>query len=263
MTTLDAPEPTAPQAAWIFTRLAGALLLALAAVLLIASFASSAFVHPRDPIFGLAAATGCWISGAVLLAVGLFSLFGRTPSVELCLIAWLALNFWLARAFLPWLGVKGGFRGYMGPLTETFNLPASTSTVIIEAAFACLLAGSSVLLSLAPLTKALRRFTLVNRLIESLPKWLKMPCPACGGHIQFFFRNLGQTTPCPHCRAAITLRGCPTTSNDPTIHQSNDPFARMSCFFCKGHIEFPPHAIGQKIPCPHCRMDITLKEPAL
>jgi hypothetical protein len=26
--------------------------------------------------------------------------------------------------------------------------------------------------------------------------------------------------------------------------------------------KFPPHAIGEKIPCPHCNMDITLKELA-
>lgn len=36
---------------------------------------------------------------------------------------------------------------------------------------------------------------------------------------------------------------------------------KMSCFFCRGHIEFPAHAIGEKISCPHCKMDITLKEP--
>jgi hypothetical protein len=37
---------------------------------------------------------------------------------------------------------------------------------------------------------------------------------------------------------------------------------KMACFFCKEHIEFPPHAIGEKMPCPHCNMGITLKEPA-
>jgi predicted RNA-binding Zn-ribbon protein involved in translation (DUF1610 family) len=36
---------------------------------------------------------------------------------------------------------------------------------------------------------------------------------------------------------------------------------KMACFFCREHIEFPSHAIGEKMPCPHCKMDITLKEP--
>jgi hypothetical protein len=37
---------------------------------------------------------------------------------------------------------------------------------------------------------------------------------------------------------------------------------KMSCFFCKEHIEFPAHALGQKISCPHCNRGITLMEPA-
>ncbi len=35
---------------------------------------------------------------------------------------------------------------------------------------------------------------------------------------------------------------------------------KMSCYFCKEHIEFPSHAIGHKMRCPHCKNDITLKE---
>ena len=37
---------------------------------------------------------------------------------------------------------------------------------------------------------------------------------------------------------------------------------KMSCFFCKEHIEFPAHALGQKIFCPHCNRGITLMEQA-
>ena len=36
----------------------------------------------------------------------------------------------------------------------------------------------------------------------------------------------------------------------------------MSCANCGGNIEFPEYAIGHTIPCPHCKMDITLKDPA-
>jgi type II secretory pathway pseudopilin PulG len=42
----------------------------------------------------------------------------------------------------------------------------------------------------------------------------------------------------------------------------NYPSQKTVCFFCKGPIEFAAHAIGRGIPCPHCKMDITLKEPA-
>ena len=37
---------------------------------------------------------------------------------------------------------------------------------------------------------------------------------------------------------------------------------KMTCVLCGGHIEFPPHAVGQKIPCPHCAKSITLLKPA-
>ena len=37
---------------------------------------------------------------------------------------------------------------------------------------------------------------------------------------------------------------------------------KMICVLCGGHIEFPPHAVGQKIDCPHCAKTITLLRPA-
>ena len=79
-------------------------------------------------------------------------------------------------------------------------------------------------------------------------KFLKMSCSACGIHIRFDGRNLGQNISCPHYKNDITLR--------------KPDLLKMTCFFCKEHIEFPSHALGEKIPCPHCKMDITLKEPA-
>jgi hypothetical protein len=39
------------------------------------------------------------------------------------------------------------------------------------------------------------------------------------------------------------------------------PF-KAACSHCGGHIEFPAHALGQIIPCPHCAKTITLLKPA-
>jgi hypothetical protein len=37
---------------------------------------------------------------------------------------------------------------------------------------------------------------------------------------------------------------------------------KAACTHCGGHIEFPAHALGQKITCPHCAKTITLlKQP--
>lgn len=37
---------------------------------------------------------------------------------------------------------------------------------------------------------------------------------------------------------------------------------KMSCVSCGGHIEFPSYAVGQRILCPHCSKTITLLAPA-
>ena len=36
---------------------------------------------------------------------------------------------------------------------------------------------------------------------------------------------------------------------------------KISCPACDGHLEFPDHAMGRKIPCPHCQAELTLSKP--
>jgi prepilin-type N-terminal cleavage/methylation domain-containing protein len=52
-----------------------------------------------------------------------------------------------------------------------------------------------------------------------------------------------------HCQNSVPLR-------------KSEENLKKTCFFCEQHIEFPAHFIGEKMPCPHCKMDITLKERA-
>lgn len=44
--------------------------------------------------------------------------------------------------------------------------------------------------------------------------------------------------------------------------RNTDGYLKTSCPACDGHIAFPAHAIGEKIPCPHCAKMITLLNPA-
>jgi hypothetical protein len=73
---------------------------------------------------------------------------------------------------------------------------------------------------------------------------------------------------CPSCGGHIKFSSQNLSQKISCPHCQNETTLRkpdllkMSCFFCKEHIEFPVHALGQKIPCPHCKMEITLKEPA-
>jgi DNA-directed RNA polymerase subunit RPC12/RpoP len=73
---------------------------------------------------------------------------------------------------------------------------------------------------------------------------------------------------CVHCGGHIAFSSDNLGQKIPCPHCSKETTLRKpsmvktSCYFCQGHIEFPTHAIGQRIHCPHCKMGIILKEPA-
>jgi DNA-directed RNA polymerase subunit RPC12/RpoP len=73
---------------------------------------------------------------------------------------------------------------------------------------------------------------------------------------------------CPSCGAHIQFAGQNLDRKIPcplcrvAITLRAPGNLKMSCSFCHEHIEFPSHALGQRISCPHCKEDITLKESA-
>ena len=92
---------------------------------------------------------------------------------------------------------------------------------------------------------------LVELINTSVKGAFKFTCPNCGQHIRCEAGYADQQVVCPGCNQSVTLRKAETL--------------KMTCYFCQGHVEFPAHAIGQKMKCPQkngCQMDITLKEPA-
>jgi hypothetical protein len=72
---------------------------------------------------------------------------------------------------------------------------------------------------------------------------------------------------CPACGGHIKFAPANVGQRIPCPHCRKDIALRqpedlkMTCFFCQGHIVFPTHALGTKMPCPHCQKDITLIEP--
>lgn len=44
--------------------------------------------------------------------------------------------------------------------------------------------------------------------------------------------------------------------------QPQSAYVKISCEYCSGHIEVPADALGKQNPCPHCKRDIILAEPA-
>ena len=207
------------------------LLAAFAFALCLATLSARPVTFPRDPVTGLGMDWIFWGVGAVSVFVVLACIWSRSAPMQLALLLWFSLYFILWRFGWLWLGVvHPGV--YFTELAPAFHLPPVWMYALV----------AMLVLYLFLLSGGL----LVWNRIASRHE-IKILCSKCGGHIVFSETNLGQQTPCPHCRSLIKLR-LPGS-------------LKMSCFFCQGHIEFPSHAMGKKMPCPHCQKDITLVEP--
>lgn len=221
-----------------FTRLyllsAGAVLAYCGAEHLVLSLWRSAVIAFNDPVFGVPFRFVLLAFGILNLTLGLLSFFSARRKLVLGLIAWLSLNgilYWIGLWCMDWTEPFP----LVAYISETWRISTGVAGILHALALAYLLFGSVAC-------------ALAFRRAEATKDSLKMSCPACGGHIQFAVRNLGQKSPCPHCQKEVSLR-------------KPDESLKMSCFFCQGHIEFPSHALGTKMPCPHCHRDITLVEP--
>jgi DNA-directed RNA polymerase subunit RPC12/RpoP len=222
----------------LFTSSAGALLLFLATTLFIGNATNASLISPRDPLLMISIRNTFWIIGVLELGVALVCFFGKRDGLKAALVLWLVLNLCVYQIGLAWSAGGRAPIGFLGNLANAFGMSLSATYLLLKTGFLYLLAGSAASL-------------FWNWVLERR-RWanpsLKMSCAQCGGHVEFFLRNLGQKVPCPHCQTAITLR--------------KPDNLKMSCFFCQEHIEYPAHAIGEKLKCPHCHKDITLKETA-
>jgi len=221
----------------IVWNLAGSLLFALAAILGVSFLGAGAFAAPADPV--LLISTRWFFGGfvAVCVFVGAICLLAESDWLKTMLAFWLAGNMALYYLGCHWVGHLATFDVYLLPIESAFKLSPGWGRWLLMTSWLGLVVAGLVTYFWTRLRRRL-----------GLADYIKMFCPACGGHVKFAAHDAGQKIPCPHCRKEIKL------------HQPGN--LKMSCFFCSGHIEFPSHAIGEKMPCPHCNMDITLKEPA-
>ena len=225
----------------LFIRSAGALLLAVAFALILTNFATGELAQPRDPLLQVSIRLLFWICGMAFLMVALLCLFGRWEFTQLSLLAWISINLVVYVVGLFWTGVNNpGF--LFASLSDTFGVSSRFAMTLGAITLAYLFCGSITLLPW------LWWGARTGKWAVHPDQFLKMFCPACGGHIQYAAPDAGREIPCPHCTVATLLR--------------KPENLKMACYFCKEHIEFPPHAIGTKMPCPHCQRGITLKELA-
>ncbi len=212
---------------------AGGLLVAAGLVRLLVLLSPAQSLALPDPLLGIPLRLAVLLVAGLELAAGCFCLLGRNRRWQIASLAWLATNWVVYRVGLVWLGIhpQGTFLGALNDPLKLAGTPAGSLVSGLPFIFVAL----SYAVAIADWVG--------NRTEE----FAKSSCPACGGHVKFATRNLGQRVACPHCRAAFQLRRPEETM-------------KMACYFCQGHIIFPSHALGQKMRCPHCQKDITLQE---
>ena len=236
-----------------FIFLAGGILLTAALTRFLIAFGNAQVMSVPEPLLGIPLRYAVLLVGGFELAVALICLFGKRTGLQLGWLAWLGTNYVVVWVGLVWqhCSPQGTC---IGSLTDPLWIHHGiTGNIFTYLPFGLVLGSYAAVASLwfsrhartARMAEA-RRVTDVRDAAAGLTK---MACPACGGHVKFTAKNIGQQVPCPHCQATIAL--CKPDEN-----------LKMICVLCGGHIEFPPHAIGSKIPCPHCTKNITLLKPA-
>jgi hypothetical protein len=104
-------------------------------------------VLPRDRISGLSLHYLFWAFAAVAALLGFLLLFADRPARLLPWVAWFAANFLVYRIALYFEGCHT-LAGFLATVTYAFAVPGRTASVLLDLAFAYLLAGSCAALIL-------------------------------------------------------------------------------------------------------------------
>ncbi|HUZ08284.1 MAG TPA: hypothetical protein VMV89_12460 [Candidatus Paceibacterota bacterium] len=245
---------------WIryFIPTVGVILLAAALTRFVIAAGNAQVLALPDPMLGIPLRVTVLMVGGFELVVALICLFGRRIGLQTGWLAWLGTNyvvFWIGLAWQH-CSPQGTC---IGSLTDPLRLYYGATGYILQflpfglalGSYAALVQpwlAKRVKVESPPVQTAVANSGPAKTGAAVLVRSLKISCTACGGHVEFATNLLGETIPCPHCRATITLKRADNI--------------KMSCSSCGGNIEFPSHALGEKIPCPHCSTDVILAKSA-
>jgi hypothetical protein len=178
-----------------FLASAGALLMASGLMLMASGAGGQGGGLPHEPLFQMSLPLFFRLVGGVELAVALGCLFGKRISMQVGLVLWVAASI-LAYGFsLTESGVKGGFNGYSGIISEEFGVSHRLVNGFLEMTVLYWLLGGLL-------------FTVWGWWADhrqAVPAMVKMACPGCEGHIEFPEEALERKIACPHCQKEITL----------------------------------------------------------
>ena len=176
----------------IFIYSAGGILLTAAWLRFIIAADSAQSLALPEPVMGIPLRYAVLLVGGFELAVALICLFGRRLGLQIGWLAWMATNYAVYRIGLLTMGIHQ--QGTcIGSLTDPLHFNRGITGIVVSLLPVCLLLGSYA---------AVIWLSLEGRRAKAA-KFLKMSCPACGVHIRFDDRNLGQKIPCPQCQKVI------------------------------------------------------------
>jgi hypothetical protein len=195
--------------AQLFILSAGAVLVAVAAVLVVSNMAGRDMTPPPDPVFQVGIDALFWLVASVAGGTGTYCLLGKKPGLQLGLVAWVSVNFAVYLGGLIWLREADLFTVIqLGGVAKAFKVTAKTAGFGAIACFSYLFAGSVVLLCVA----RLRKTATSAKSSEKASELGKMSCLHCAGHIAFPLTRLGEKLACPHCSKSIQLERAPVSA---------------------------------------------------
>lgn len=180
-----------------FIFVAGAILMLTGTGLVLGASASAHQLGIHDPILGVPFRYLMLSVGMAELLVAFLCLFTNKRALSLGLMAWLAAVFLAYRIGL-W---NEGWHHSSGFMVAPLNLSPRMTDAITSLTLFILLIGSCIMLM-----KVLWRPRMKPSTTSERNDFLKIPCPQCGGRIEFPSSGIGQKIACPHCAATITLQ---------------------------------------------------------
>jgi hypothetical protein len=186
--------------AQLFILSAGALLVAVATVLVVSNMVGRDMSPPPDPVLHVGIDTLFWLVASVAGGIGAYCLLGKKSGLQLGLVAWVSGNFAVYVGGLLWLREAALFTVLqLGGVADAFNITAKTAGIGVLGCFGYLLVGNLVMICVS----RPRKTETSAKSIEPASESLKMSCQHCEGHIAFPVSRLGEKLTCPHCANSI------------------------------------------------------------
>jgi hypothetical protein len=254
----------------VFTNSAGAFLLAMGMALFVINWTSPAdYVPPHDPILLLSVRDLFWIIGAIAAVAALMCFFSDRQTMSSGMLLWFAISYLVYRIGFSFDGCPD-LTGYLGGFAAAFGIAAKVADRILEIGFLYLLVGSMaslVWLWLKGEKSPPRRTSTASRTEAWMPQpYGSATTPENVPAQPVFVRFL--KIPCTTCGGRIEFPSnlfgeiIPCPHCKMPVTLQKPASLKMSCGFCQGHIEFPDYAEGEKTPCPYCKKEITLTRDA-